>query len=76
MPVRPPMDHGPGSSTREIDPDEAGLGLSPQMRVSRVDLRTNQDFPGVRKKPAAFPRRARADRCRCVGGGCDDRPAG
>ena len=33
----PPMDHGPGSSTREIDPDEAGLGLSPQMRVSRVD---------------------------------------
>ena len=38
--------------------------------------RTNRIPRTHGRKPAAFPRRARADRCRCVGGSCDDRPAG
>ena len=36
-PSRPLPDHGPGSPARDIDPGEAGLGLSPQMQASRVD---------------------------------------
>jgi hypothetical protein len=30
-------DHGPGSLARDIDPGEAGLGLSPQMQAPRLD---------------------------------------
>jgi hypothetical protein len=32
-----PADHGPGSPAGDIDPGEAGLGLSPQMQASRLD---------------------------------------
>jgi hypothetical protein len=32
-----PADHGPGSPARDIDPGEAGLGLSPQMQAPRLD---------------------------------------
>ena len=34
----PPLpDHGPGSPSREIEPDAAGLGQPLQMQASRVD---------------------------------------
>jgi hypothetical protein len=32
-----PADHGPGSPAGDIDPGEAGLGLSPQMQAPRLD---------------------------------------
>jgi hypothetical protein len=32
-----PADHGSGSPAGDIDPGEAGLGLSPQMQAPRLD---------------------------------------